>query len=59
MHDLYCVYIGRVPLAAAIRDERVRLTGTTPMVNGFHRWMLWSSFAAASRVSVARPVPAP
>lgn len=55
VHDLYCVYIGRTPLAAAIRDDRVSLTGTRPMVDGFHRWMLWSSFAAASRAAVAAP----
>jgi hypothetical protein len=30
----------------------VRLTGTADMIKGFHRWMLWSSFAAASQAAV-------
>jgi DNA-binding HxlR family transcriptional regulator len=50
--DLFRIYIGRTTLAAAIRDDRVRLIGTTPMVNGFHRWMKWSSFAPASQAGL-------
>jgi hypothetical protein len=52
VRDLFCVYLGRMTLSSAIREERLRLTGTTDMVKGFHRWMLWSSFAGASRVAV-------
>jgi DNA-binding HxlR family transcriptional regulator len=52
VRDLFSVYLGRTTLSAAIREERVRLAGTTDMIKGFHRWMLWSNFAAASRAGV-------
>jgi DNA-binding HxlR family transcriptional regulator len=52
VRDLFCVYLGRMTLSAAIREERVRLIGTADMIKGFHQWMLWSSFAAASRAAV-------
>jgi DNA-binding HxlR family transcriptional regulator len=48
VHDLFCVYLGRLTLNAALRDDRVHLIGTTSMIRGFHRWMQWSTFAAAS-----------
>ncbi|GAA3342690.1 winged helix-turn-helix transcriptional regulator [Amorphoplanes nipponensis] len=51
--DLYRVYIGRTTLAAALRADRVRLCGTSEMVRGFHRWMLWSGFAPATRAGLA------
>jgi DNA-binding HxlR family transcriptional regulator len=54
VRDLFCIYLGRMALSAAIREERLRLTGTADMVRGFHRWMLWSSFAEASRAALAR-----
>jgi hypothetical protein len=53
VRDLFCVYLGRTTLSAAIREERLRLTGTSDMVRGFHRWMLWSGFAEASRTAVS------
>jgi DNA-binding HxlR family transcriptional regulator len=52
VRDLFCVYLGRMTLSTAIRQERVRLIGTTDMIKGFHQWMLWSNFAAASRAAV-------
>lgn len=59
VRDLYLVYMGRRTLNAALRDERVRLCGTTSMVNGFHHWMKWSSFAAASREATGAQVDMP
>lgn len=54
VRDLFEVYIGRTTLGAAIRGERVRLTGTTDNVRGFSSWMRWSSFADASRAARLR-----
>lgn len=51
VRDLFRVYLGRMTLSAAIRDERLVLAGTADMVKGFHHWMLWSSFAPASRAA--------
>jgi DNA-binding HxlR family transcriptional regulator len=51
VRDLFCVYLGWMTLSSAVREERVRLTGTGDMVKGFHRWMQWSSFAPASRAA--------
>ena len=58
VHDLYCVYLGRARLSTAIREERITLVGTSAAVRGFHHWMLWSSFAPASRALMEAPVPA-
>jgi|SRR5215467_2128775 len=52
VHDLFRVYLGRLTLNAALRDERVRLVGTASMVKGFHRWMSWSTFAPASHAAL-------
>lgn len=54
--DLFRVYLGRMALSTAVREERVRLIGTTVMVKGFYRWMLWSSFAGASRAALGQAV---
>ncbi|MFC4066650.1 winged helix-turn-helix transcriptional regulator [Actinoplanes subglobosus] len=52
--DLFRVYLGRMALSTAVREGRVRLIGTTGMVKGFYRWMLWSSFAGASRAALGQ-----
>ena len=54
VHDLFMVYMGRTTLAAAVRGERVRLTGTRDNVRGFSSWMQWSNFADASRAARGR-----
>ena len=54
VRDLFEVYIGRTTLTAALRAERVRLTGTTDNVRGFSSWMQWSNFADASRAAGRR-----
>lgn len=52
-HDLFRIYLGRDTLNAALRDNRVQLNGTAPMIKGFHRWMQWSTFAPASHAALA------
>jgi DNA-binding HxlR family transcriptional regulator len=54
VHDLFKIYLGRTTLSAALRDERVRLTGTRDNVRGFSSWMKWSNFADASRAARRR-----
>jgi DNA-binding HxlR family transcriptional regulator len=56
VRDLFRVYLGRTTLNAVLREERLRLTGTSDMVRGFHRWMLWSNFAAVSQGAVSQGV---
>jgi len=54
--DLFEVYMGRITLAAALTEGRVRLDGARSAVRAFHRWMRWSSFADAARAgAVNRP----
>lgn len=50
--ELYRIYAGRCSLKDAVRRGTVTLTGTRQMVAGFHRWMMWSSFAGRPTATV-------
>lgn len=51
--DLYRVYIGRTTLDAERDAGRIEVRGRPSMVRAFPKWMEWSSFAGASRQSMA------
>jgi DNA-binding HxlR family transcriptional regulator len=46
---LYDVYLGRLDLRSAVRDELVRLDGRPSLVRSFPSWFTWSDFAPAVR----------
>ena len=50
----YGVWLGRVSLATALRNESVRLDGMTPEVRAFPSWFAWSPMADAVRSEAAR-----
>ncbi|MEW6476466.1 MAG: winged helix-turn-helix transcriptional regulator [Actinomycetota bacterium] len=51
--DFYRVYMGRSRLVDEIAAGRVVLEGLPRFQRGFHRWMKWSNFAAASERGMA------
>jgi DNA-binding HxlR family transcriptional regulator len=57
----YCVWLGRLPLATAIRTGKVRIEGPTHLVREFPRWLKWSPMAenVRSALTAARSAPAP
>jgi DNA-binding HxlR family transcriptional regulator len=51
----YRVWLGRIPLRAALADGTVSLHGTPDVVRGFGQWFSWSPMAPAVRdAAVAR-----
>jgi DNA-binding HxlR family transcriptional regulator len=51
---LYCVYLGRAALGAAIREGRLTMSGPRTLQRGFGHWFTWSAFAPASRSAQER-----
>lgn len=49
----YCVWLGRLPYANAIRTGQVRLEGPTQLVREFPRWLRWSPMADNVRSALA------
>jgi DNA-binding HxlR family transcriptional regulator len=49
----YRVWLGRIPLAAALADGSVRVNGAPPVVRGFAQWFAWSPMAPAVRDAAA------
>jgi hypothetical protein len=43
------VWLGRIPLTAALADGSVRLDGAPGIVRGFSQWFTWSPMAPAVR----------
>lgn len=43
----YRVWLGRIPLAAALAEGSVRLDGASALALGFARWFAWSPMAPA------------
>jgi DNA-binding HxlR family transcriptional regulator len=41
----YRVWLGRIPLAQAIREDLIQIEGTTPLVRAFPQWLRLSVFA--------------
>jgi DNA-binding HxlR family transcriptional regulator len=48
------VWLGRLPLEAALRRGAVRLQGVPAVVRGFSRWFAWSPMAGAVRAAAAQ-----
>jgi hypothetical protein len=46
---LYRVWLGRIPLTAALADGSVRLDGAPDVVRRFAHWFAWSPMAPAVR----------
>jgi DNA-binding HxlR family transcriptional regulator len=51
---LYRIYLGRAELGAAIRADKLRMSGPRALQRGFARWFAWSAFAPASRSATER-----
>ena len=47
------VWLGRIPLRAALADGSVTLHGAPDLVRGFAQWFAWSPMAAAVRQAAA------
>ena len=48
----YCVWVGRLPLEAAIRTGKVRFEGPRELVRQFPRWLKWSPMADHVKAAV-------
>jgi DNA-binding HxlR family transcriptional regulator len=49
------VWLGDLPLAEAVREKKIRLTGAPALVRQFPAWLLLSHFAAVPRLPAAFP----
>ena len=52
--EFYRVWLGRIPLAAALADGSVRLQGAPVFVRGLAQWFAWSPMAPAVREAAQR-----
>lgn len=48
----YCVWLGRLPLEAALRTGKVRFDGPRDLVRQFPQWLKWSPMAQHVRAAV-------
>lgn len=51
LSTMFQVWLGRIPLVEAMREERVRVDGTPALVRSFARWFQLSPIAYAVRAA--------
>jgi DNA-binding HxlR family transcriptional regulator len=49
------VWLGDLPFAEAVREKKIRLTGSSALIRQFPAWLLLSHFAAVPRLPAAFP----
>ena len=54
----YCVWLGRMPFATAVRSGKLKLDGPSGLVREFPRWLKWSPMADNVRAAVEAGAPA-